>query len=120
MKRGILRCWAFIACTTLHGVALAGAVAMITEVQGEGELTQNGRSTPLQVRAMLNASDSLQLADGARAAVAVVARGQVFHAYGPGSFRVLEDGLAAERAGRGRVEKRELAAAIRALSIEPG
>jgi hypothetical protein len=121
MKREfLLRCLAIVAAATLHGVAFAGTVAMITEVQGEGELMQNGKRAPLQVRALMNASDTLQLADGARVAIAVVARGQVFHAFGPGQFRLQDDGLAAERGTRGRVEKRELAAAIRALSVDPG
>lgn len=121
MKREfLLRCLAIAACATLHGVALAGPIAMVTEVQGEGELVQQGKRAPLQVRALMNASDGLQLADGARVAIAVVARGQVFHAFGPGTFRLQDDGLAAERGARGRVERRELAAAIRALAIEPG
>ena len=121
MKREfLLRCLAIVAATTLHGIAFAGTVAMVTEVQGEGELVQNGKRAPLQVRALMNASDSLQLADGARVAIAIVTRGQVFHAYGPGAFRLQDDGLAAERGARGRVERRELAAAIRALSVDPG
>ena len=104
----------------LHGVAFAGTQAMVTEVEGEGELLQQGKRAPLQVRALMSASDVLQLADGARAAVAIVARGQVFQAIGPGTFRLQDDGLTSERGTRGRVERRELAAAIRALSVDPG
>jgi hypothetical protein len=121
MKREfLLRCLAIAAAATLHGVAFAGTVAMVTEVQGEGELVQQGKRAPLQVRATMTTRDGLQLAEGARAAIAIVARGQVFYAYGPGAFRLQDDGLAQERGGRGRVERRELAAAIRALSVEPG
>lgn len=116
----LLRCLAIVAAATMHGIALAGTFAMVTEVQGEGELVQNGKRAPLQVRAGMNASDAVQLADGARVAVAIIARGQVFYAYGPGAFRLQDDGLAVERGGRGRVERRELAAAIRALSVDPG
>jgi hypothetical protein len=121
MKRHfLLRCLILVAAATLHGLAFAGPMAMVTEVQGEGELVQQGKRAPLQVRAVMNASDSLQLADGARVAIAIVARGQVFHAVGPGAFRLDDAGLAAEKGARGRVEKRELAAAIRALSVDPG
>lgn len=121
MKRHfLLRCLALVAAATLHGIAFAGTVAMVTEVQGEGELVQQGKRVPLQVRAVMSASDSLQLADGARVAIAIVSRGQVFHAFGPGVFRLEDAGLAAEKGARGRVEKRELAAAIRALSVDPG
>src|SRR5262245_33639777 len=88
----------------LHGVAFAGPLAMVTEVQGDGELVQQGKRAPLQVRALLNASDALQLADGAKAAVAIVARGEVFQAIGPGRFRLQDDGLTAERGTRGKVE----------------
>lgn len=118
-RRFLLRCFAFAVAASLHGLALAGSAAMVTEVQGEGELVHQGKRAPLQVRALMNDSDSVQLADGARAAIAIVARGQVFHAYGPGTFRLDENGLAAERGARGRVERRELAAAIRALSVDP-
>jgi len=121
MKRQfLLRCLAFVAIATLQGVASAGTVAMVTEVQGEGELIQQGKRAPLQARAAMNASDSVQLADGARVAVAIVARGQVYYAFGPGIFRLQDEGLTAERGARGRVERRELAAAIRALSVDPG
>jgi hypothetical protein len=121
MKREfLLRCLAVVAAATLHGIAFAGTVAMITEAQGAGELVKEGKRAPLQVRALMNGGDSLQLAEGARAAVAIVTRGQVFHAYGPGVFRLQDEGLAVERGARGRVERRELAAAIRALSVDPG
>jgi len=120
MKREfLLRCLAIVAAATMHGLAWAGTVAMVTEVQGQGELVQGGKHVPLQVRAAMSANDSLQLADGARAAIALVARGQVFHAFGPGTFVLQDDGLAVERGARARVERRELAAAIRALSIDP-
>ena len=121
MKRELLlRCLALVAAATLHGSALAGTVAMVTEVQGEGELVQGGKPAPLQVRALMNASDSIKLADGARVAIAVVARGQVFRAYGPGTFLLRDEGLAAERGAHGRVEQREIAGAIRALLVDPG
>lgn len=120
MKRAfLLRCLAIAAAATLHGVACAAPVAMVTEVQGEGELIQQGARAPLAVRALMNADDSLQLAAGARVVVAIVARGQVFQAFGPGAFKLQDEGLAAERGSRGRVERRELAAAIRALSVDP-
>ena len=121
MKRQFwLHCLAMVGALALHAGAWAGTVAMITEVQGQGELVQNGKRAPLQVRALMNASDSMQLADGARVAIAIVARGQVFHAYGPGAFRLQDEGLTAERGARGKVERRELASAIRALSVDPG
>ncbi len=121
IRRILLRCLALAAAAVVHGVALAGSPqAMVTEVQGEGELVQQGKRVPLAVRALLTDTDALQLADGARVAIALLARGQVFHAYGPGTFRLQADGLAADRGARGRVERRELAAAIRALSVDPG
>lgn len=120
MNRPILsRCLAVLAALSLHAAAFAGPAAMVTEVQGEGELMQQGKRAPLAVRALLGDSDTVQLADGARVAIALFGRGDVFHAYGPGTFKLKADALALDR-GRGRVERRELAAAIRALSIEPG
>src|SRR5262249_31526732 len=116
----LLQCLAFVAAATLQVVAFAAPLAMVTEVQGDGEVLQQGKRAPLQVRTLLNASDGLQLAEGGRVAIAVLSRGQVFHAYGPGVFRLEDDGLTAERGSRGRVEKRELAAAIRALAVDPG
>jgi hypothetical protein len=118
--RRLLHSVAFAAALVTHGLALAGTAAMVTEVQGEGELVHQGKRVPLQVRALMNDSDAVQLADGARVAIALVARGQVFHAFGPGTFRLQDDSVALDRGGRGRVERRELAAAIRALSIDPG
>ena len=121
MNRGLLlRCLAIVVAATLQGIAWAGTIGMVTEVQGGGELVQNGKRAPLQVRAALNNGDSLQLADGARVAIAIVARGQVYHVFGPGEFRVQDDTVSIERGTRGRVERRELSAAIRALSIDPG
>jgi hypothetical protein len=120
IRRNLLRCLVFAAAAALHGMALAGTVAMITEVQGEGELLQQGKRAPLAVRALLADADAVQLADGARVAVALTSRGQVFHVFGPGTFRLHGDTLTADRGARGRVERRELAAAIRALAIEPG
>ncbi|HTT09520.1 MAG TPA: hypothetical protein VMG60_01410 [Burkholderiaceae bacterium] len=121
MKREfLLRCVAFVVAATMQGFAWAGTVAMVTEVQGQGDLVQDGKHVPLQVRAAMNTNDWLRLPDGARVAIALVARGQVFQAFGPGTFRLQEDGLVVERGARGRVERRELAAAIRALSIDPG
>lgn len=110
---------ALVAALVWHGAASAVTPAMVTEVQGEGELLLQGRRGPLQVRALMHPNDALQLAEGARAAVAVLSRGQVYYAYGPGTFRLRDDMLAAERQTRGRVEHRELAAAIRALGIQP-
>lgn len=110
---------ALVALAALPGTAFAGTVAMVTEVQGGGELLVQGKRAPLQVRALLSAGDALRLADGARAAVAIMARGEVFHAYGPGAFRLKEAGLMAEGAPQGRVEQRQLAAAIRALGVRP-
>jgi hypothetical protein len=118
--RALLRCLACVAAAMLHAIAFAAPLAMVTEVQGEGELIQLGKQAPLRVRALMNAADTLELAAGARAAVAVVARGEVFQAFGPGTFRLQDDGLAAMQGSRGRVERRELDAAIRALSIDPG
>ena len=64
MKREfLLRCLGLVAAATMHGIALAGTVAMVTEVQGEGELVQGGKPAPLQVRALMSASDSIKLAD---------------------------------------------------------
>lgn len=120
LLRCLLRGAAFAAALWLHGLALAGTAAMVTEVQGQGELVHQGKRAPLQVRALMSESDAVQLADGARVAIALVTRGQVFHAFGPGTFRLQENGLAADRGGQGRVERRELAAAIRALSVDPG
>jgi hypothetical protein len=65
-------------------------------------------------------ADAVQLGDGARVAIALFSRGEVFRAYGPGTFRLRADGLTADRGARGHVERRELAAAIRALSLDPG
>jgi hypothetical protein len=97
--------------------ALAQAAAMVTEVRGEGTLVQRGQRQPLQPRAMLDEGEAVMLADGARAAIATLASARVYDAYGPGVFRLRAGAVVAE--GAGRVERREIAAAIAALAVAP-
>jgi hypothetical protein len=98
-------------------VSFAQAVAMVTEVHGAGAIAQRGQPQPLRTRVALGEGDIVMLADGARAAIVTLAAGRVYDVYGPGVFRLRAGEFAAD--GAGRVERREIAAAIAALTVAP-
>ncbi len=117
MRQGLRLTVALCVLGAAAQAAMAQAAAVVTEVRGHGTLAQRDGRRPLAPRAVLGPGDAVLLAEGARAAVAVLASGHVYDAHGPGAFRLHAGALRAD--GGGRVERREIAAAIAALAVAP-
>ncbi len=94
-------------------------IAVVTDLRGAAWLQRRqGRDTlaPLDV---LRAGDTVAIADGGEVEIAFTAgAGRVLTLAGPGRFEMAVDTVRVR--GRGRVQARDLAAAWRALLVQPG
>ncbi len=119
-------------CAVLLGAVIAGAlapvgaraappaVAVVTDRAGGAWLQRAGRAESLAPLDVLYPGDRLRVAAGARVEIAFTGgAGRVVTLGGPGRFAVGADAVRSVD-GAGRVQWRDLAAAWRALRIQPG
>ncbi len=108
------------AILALCGAATCAAqpVAVLTDAQGPYRVQVGGRPVAADLLMPIERDAILTLAAEARVVLAYTALGSVFELRGAGRFQARSDAAVAS-GGRGRVIRRDLGAALRALKIRP-
>jgi hypothetical protein len=94
----------------------AQPVAILTEVQGSCRIESGGRAAPAEPMSPVQAGSVLVLAPYARVVLAYMEGGWIFELRGDGRF-LARTGDVQARDGHGTVRRRNLAAALRALTV---
>jgi hypothetical protein len=95
----------------------AQPVAIVTEVDGSVRVVQRGRTVRPQVTDPIDQGATVALEANARIVLAYPGAGSVYELRGPGQFVARSD--AVESTGPGRLVRRDLVSALRALRIRP-
>jgi hypothetical protein len=98
--------------------ASARLVAIVTEVEGSARLVAHGRSLSPEVADPVEQGTVVALERDARIVLTYPVSGLMYELHGPGRFVVLSDSIQPSSAS-GRLERRELIPALRALQIRP-
>jgi hypothetical protein len=93
-------------------------VAIVTEVEGSARVVVRGHAVGLEVADPVEQGAIVVLEREARVALTYPVGGSIYELHGPGRFAVQGDGVQA-RSGSGRLARRDLIPALRALRIQP-
>jgi len=93
-------------------------VAIVTEVEGSARLLVRNRAVGPEVADPVEQGAIVVLERGARIVLTYPVGGSIYELHGPGRFVVHSDGVQL-RGGSGRLSKRDLIPALRALRLQP-
>jgi hypothetical protein len=105
-------------CLAHAGPGRAQAVAILTEIEGSVRLIEHGRTLRPEVAEPIDRGAIALLEPHARIVLAYPGAGSIYELRGPGRFEVRSD-VVLLRSGSGSLARRDLASALRALSIRP-